>query len=46
LIANVGFNTPGSKVDREMKVAFNLNKKNKNIEMMMLSPWKKATVNG
>ncbi|VDI44373.1 Hypothetical predicted protein [Mytilus galloprovincialis] len=46
VIANVGFNTPGSKVDREMRLGFNLNMKKHDIEMMMLSPWKKATFNG
>ncbi|XP_052103665.1 uncharacterized protein LOC127737174 [Mytilus californianus] len=44
--ANIGLNTPGSKVDREMRLGFNLNMKKHDIEMLMLSPWKKATFNG
>ncbi|CAH1773813.1 unnamed protein product [Owenia fusiformis] len=45
-IASVAFNTPGSKVDREMSVNFQLNRGEKTINLDMTSPWKKVSAKG
>ncbi|KAJ8307373.1 hypothetical protein KUTeg_015457 [Tegillarca granosa] len=42
----LGFNTPGSTVDRAFAADFILRKEDKTLEMNMISPWKKATFTG
>jgi hypothetical protein len=45
-IARVQFNTPGSTVDREMLFDFEMDRANKQINLNLKSPWKKAEFNG
>ena len=46
LSGRVGFNTPGSRVDRELLVDFNLDVPQKTVTAELRSPWKRATLNG
>ena len=38
-MALVSFNTPGSKVNRELTVDFSLNHSEKKVEMNVVTPW-------
>lgn len=42
----VSFNTPGSRVDREMTANFRLDRPQKQVHLDVKTPWKKATVDG
>lgn len=40
------FNTPGSRVDRELSFEFEMDRANKQLEFKMKTPWKKADLSG
>ncbi|XP_064626174.1 apolipophorins-like [Lineus longissimus] len=44
--ARLGFNTPGSKTDREFLFDFLLNRGSKALNFELKTPWKKANLNG
>ncbi len=45
-VAQIAFNTPGSKIDRAMSFDFNVNSKQKNVEVSLKSPWKRMEMKG
>jgi len=42
----VSFNTPGSRVDRELTTEFRLNRQEREAQLNLKSPWKKLNVRG
>ena len=42
----ISFNTPGSKVDKELTVDYMLNRQATTVTLGMKSPWKKADFRG
>ncbi|XP_046361600.2 uncharacterized protein LOC124138779 [Haliotis rufescens] len=44
--AQLTFDTPGSRVNRALSMDVTVNYKNKELELEVVSPWKKATVRG
>lgn len=44
--ARFSFNTPGSRIDREVTADFKLDRINKDISLKIKSPWKRVTVSG
>ena len=45
-IARISFNTPGSRVDRELLFDFALNRAQKNLNLNIKSPWSQAQLTG
>ena len=44
--ARFSFNTPGSRVDRELIADFKLDRNNKDFSLTLKSPWKRAVITG
>ena len=45
-VVRVSFNTPGSQINRELTIDFNLNRNRKEAKLNINSPWKKIAVEG
>lgn len=45
-VARLAFNTPGSKINREMSVDFLMNSGERKLNFNLVSPWTKVSLNG
>jgi len=45
-MVRVSFNTPGSRVDRELTTEFHLDRQHQQIRLDVKTPWKKVNVRG
>ena len=46
IITQVAMETPGSKVDRSVSIGYVLRQKDMTLDLELLSPWKKVSVEG
>jgi len=45
-VVRVSFNTPGSRVDRELTAVFQLDRRQRQVQLDVKTPWKKVNVRG
>jgi len=45
-VVRVSFNTPGSRVDRELTTEFTLDRRQRQVQLDIRTPWKTANVRG
>lgn len=45
-VVRVSFNTPGSRVDRELTTEFHLDRQRRQVQLDVKTPWKKVNLRG